>query len=203
MNLSASELRESEAGNDPLALFGRWFAEAQAANITQPEAFLLATATPAGLPAARVVLLRGWDESGFVFFTNYESRKGQELHDNPSAAMVFFWPELGRQVRVEGAVEVVDATASDAYFRARPRGHQLSAWISAQSSVIPSRAVLEQKLTELDQRFTGDVPRPPFWGGYRVRPASIEFWQRRDNRLHDRIRFRRAGETWIRERLAP
>jgi len=203
MNASSGELRESEAGSDPLALFGRWFAEAQAANVTQPEAFTLATTTSDGLPAARVVLLRGWDESGFAFFTNYNSRKGGELRDNPRAALVFFWPELGRQVRIEGGTELLTPAESDAYFRTRPRGHQLSAWISPQSQVIPSREMLEEQLGKLEARFPREVPRPPFWGGYRVRPSSIEFWQTRENRLHDRLRFRREGVGWVRERLAP
>lgn len=197
------ELREEDAGPEPMGLFRRWLDEAVAAGLSQPEAMTLATATPAGLPSARIVLLRGVDEAGFSFFTNYNSRKSHELRDNPRAALVLYWEPLGRQVRIEGTVEVLSAAESDAYFRTRPRGHQLGAWISAQSEVIHGRDVLEQDAQQLAQRYPGEVPRPPFWGGYRVRPDAIEFWQSRENRLHDRLRYRRVAGAWLRERLAP
>jgi pyridoxamine 5'-phosphate oxidase len=199
----AAELRERDAGLDPFALFRRWFDEALAANLVHPEAMTLATATPDGVPAARVVLLRGFDEAGFVFFTNYQSRKGRELAENPRAALLFNWPELGRQVRIEGTVEVVAAGESDAYFRTRPRGHQLAAWISPQSQVIADRQILVDKMLQLTAQFPAEVPRPPFWGGYRIHPHLIEFWQTRENRLHDRLVYRHSPSGWVRERLAP
>ncbi len=197
-------LREADAGPDPLALFRAWFAQAEAAALPQPEAMTLATATPDGRPAARVVLLRGLDERGFVFFTNYRSRKGEELAANPRAALVFFWSELHRQVRVEGRVEPVSAAESDAYFRTRPRGSRVGAWASPQSEVIADRAFLEERARAFAALYPGeDVPRPPHWGGYRVLPEVIEFWQGQPDRLHDRLRYRREGPAWVRERLAP
>jgi pyridoxamine 5'-phosphate oxidase len=200
---TVTELREEDAGLDPFALFRRWFAEAVSANLALPEAMTLATATSNGVPSARVVLLRGFDEAGFVFFTNYQSRKGRELAENPRASLLVHWPELGRQLRIEGGVERVSAEESDSYFRTRPRGNQLAAWISPQSEVISDRQTLLDKVQQLAMQYPGDVPRPPFWGGYRVRPQVIEFWQTRENRLHDRLRYRQTSAGWVRERLAP
>jgi pyridoxamine 5'-phosphate oxidase len=197
-------LREESAGPDPLALFRAWFAEAQAARLPMPEAMALATATADGRPAARMVLLRGLDERGFVFFTNYHSRKGAELAANPRAALLFYWAALERQVRVEGRVEAVGADESDAYFRTRPRGSRVGAWASPQSEVIPDRGFLEERARAFSERYPGEeVPRPPNWGGLRVVPEVIEFWQGQPDRLHDRLRYRREGPGWVRERLAP
>jgi pyridoxamine 5'-phosphate oxidase len=197
-------LREADASLDPLAQFRTWLAQAEAAALPLPEAMTLATATPDGKPSARMVLLRGLDERGFVFFTNYQSRKGNELAINPRAALVFYWPELDRQVRVEGLVEQVSSAESDAYFRTRPRGSRLGAWASPQSEVIPARAFLEDQARQAAERFPNEeVPRPPHWGGLRVLPDVIEFWQGQPDRLHDRLRYRREGSAWVRERLAP
>jgi pyridoxamine 5'-phosphate oxidase len=198
-------LVETEVDPDPFRQFGAWFAEARAANVYQPDAMTLATATADGRPSARVVLLRGLDGRGFTFFTNYDSRKGAELAANPRSALVLYWAELHRQVRVEGPVEVVSAAESDAYHQTRPRGSQLSAWASPQSEAIRGRGVLEERVAELARRFEGQpVPRPPRWGGYRVVAETIEFWQGRENRLHDRLRYRRGpGGGWEIVRLAP
>ena len=164
----------------------------------------LATATPEGRPSARIVLLRGYDERGFTLFTNYESRKGRELHSNPHAALVFHWHELERQVRIEGQAQRVSAQESDAYFQSRPVLSRLSAWASRQSDVIPSRQSLEASCKALEVRYPdGQIPRPEFWGGYRVVPESVEFWQGRPNRLHDRLRYRREHGGWVIERLSP
>jgi pyridoxamine 5'-phosphate oxidase len=163
----------------------------------------VATADAAGRPSARIVLLRGWDERGFVFFTNYESRKGREAEANPYASLLFFWDVLEREVRIDGRIERLADAESDAYFERRPRGHRLSAWASPQSRVVPDRATLERAMDDAERRFAGDVPRPPHWGGYRVVPDSIEFWQGRRNRVHDRLVYRRAAGDWTRERLAP
>ena len=199
-------LSEADLDADPLRQFARWMNEAIQANLIEPNAMTLATSTPDGRPSARMVLLKGFDEHGFVFYTNYESRKGRELTGNPFAALVIFWVEMERQVRIEGRIERVTAEQSDRYFASRPQGSQLGAVVSAQSQVIPNRGVLEQRLRELETEYAGkDIPRPAHWGGFRVVPASIEFWQGRQNRLHDRLRFRRdgVGDPWIVERLSP
>jgi pyridoxamine 5'-phosphate oxidase len=180
---------------DPLEQFQRWFAEAGT------EVVALATATADGAPSARMVLLKGADQRGFTFFTNYESRKGRELAENPRAALLFHWP--GRQVRVEGVVERVGAEESDAYWASRPRGAQLAAATSRQSEPIESREALETEVSTLDAQVTGDVPRPANWGGYRLVPESYEFWEHRDDRMHDRLRFRREGTGWSAELLSP
>lgn len=196
--------REEDCLPDPFQQFDAWFRIALEAEIPDVNAAALATCTPDGRPSNRMVLLKGADPRGFVFFTNYLSRKARELDANPHAALCIFWAPLERQVRVEGVVEKVSVAESDDYHRSRPRGSQLGAWCSVQSEVIPSRAVLEQRLAELEKQFENkEVPRPPNWGGYRLIPESIEFWQGRVNRLHDRIRFRRSDSQWIRERLAP
>jgi pyridoxamine 5'-phosphate oxidase len=195
-------LDEAEVDPDPLRQFGVWFDEAAEAGVRAPEAMALATATSDGRPSVRMVLLKGFDERGFVFFTGYESRKGTELAANPRAALLFYWDPLGRQVRVEGPVERVSEAESDAYFATRPRGAQISASVSPQSRVVESRASLEALATRLEAE-SGDIPRPPTWGGYRVTPETYELWQHRANRLHDRLRYRRDGDHWRIERLAP
>ena len=203
-NYSLGGLSESEAGDDPFALFRTWFDQALAAGIAEPNAFVLATANEHGVPAARLVLLKALDDRGFTFFTNYDSRKGREMDANPHVAMVFPWHALERQVRIEGTVEKVTAAESDEYFANRPLGSRLGAWASAQSAVIPDREFLERRHAELKEKYPdGNVPRPPNWGGYRVLPTAIEFWQGRPSRLHDRILFTRRNGTWIKERLAP
>jgi pyridoxamine 5'-phosphate oxidase len=198
-------LDEKQAHTDPFEQFRSWLDQAVAAQLPQPYGMTLATATPAGKPSARMVLLRGFDARGFQFFTNYESRKANELAANPQAALVFYWAELDRQVRVEGQVEKLTQAESDAYFQTRPRGSRLGAWASPQSRVIAQREELDHRMDELVEKYADDtIPRPPFWGGYRLIPDVIEFWQGRPNRLHDRLRYRRNREqTWILERLAP
>ena len=199
------ELVESEVARDPLAQFAAWLDEAlHADGIVEPNAVTVATVGEGARPSLRVVLLRGYDERGFVFFTNYESRKGRELAGHPDAAMLFYWAGLERQVRIEGSVARLDATESDAYFAKRPRGHRLSAWASPQSRSVTGRDVLEERMREADARFAGDdVPRPSYWGGYRLAPSYYEFWQGRRNRVHDRIAYERAGAQWNVVRLAP
>jgi pyridoxamine 5'-phosphate oxidase len=198
-------LVEADVDPDPMVQFGRWFDDAEAADLVEPSAMTLATATAEGVPSARMVLLRGVDQRGFVFYTNYESRKAAELAANPRAALVFWWGELQRQIRVEGPVERTSQQESAAYFRTRPLGSRLSAWASPQSRVIPGRAVLDQRVAELAAGHPdGDIPLPPFWGGYRLVPEVVELWQGRPNRLHDRLRYTRSADgRWQIERLAP
>jgi pyridoxamine 5'-phosphate oxidase len=201
---AATRLDESDVDPNPMRQFARWFGDAHRAELLEPNAMTLATATPDGEPSARIVLLKGADERGFAFFTDYRSRKGQDLEANPRAALVFHWGELERQVRITGAVSRVSREESKTYFRSRPRGSRLGAWTSQQSSVIPSREALEERLGKIAARFDGsDVPLPPHWGGFRVRPDTIEFWQGRESRLHDRIRYVREGGVWRIERLSP
>ena len=198
-------LKESDADPNPIEQFRRWFDEVLAADPHEPNAMTVATTTPDGRPSARIVLLKGFDERGFVFYTNYEGRKSGELETNPYAALVFYWGELERQVRIEGRVSRVSEEESDAYFAGRPRGSQLGAWASEQSRQLQDRSALEERLRELEAEYEGrEVPRPPFWGGYRVEPEVIEFWQGRENRLHDRLVYRRSDDDgWSRERLQP
>jgi pyridoxamine 5'-phosphate oxidase len=198
-------LVEADVDPDPMVQFGRWFDDAEAADLVEPSAMTLATATAEGVPSARMVLLRGVDQRGFVFYTNYESRKAAELAANPRAALVFWWGELQRQIRVEGPVERTSQQESAAYFRTRPLGSRLSAWASPQSRVIPGRAVLDQRVAELAAGHPdGDIPLPPFWGGYRLVPEVVELWQGRPNRLHDRLRYTRSADgRWQIKRLAP
>jgi pyridoxamine 5'-phosphate oxidase len=196
-------LAEPDAERDPLRQFERWFNEALEAKLPLPNAMTLATVSASGAPSARIVLLKGVDHGGFVFFTNYRSRKGRELEARPAACLVFQWSELERQVRIEGAVGKVGAAESDAYFASRPLGARLSAWASAQSEVVADRHVLESSVLEARRRFGDDPPRPPHWGGYRVVPRRVEFWQGRADRLHDRLLYTRAAAGWRIERLAP
>lgn len=198
-------LGEEDVAEDAIVQFGRWWDEAIASKVEEVNAMTLATATSEGEPDARIVLLKDYSEEGFVFFTNYNSQKGAELHQNPKAAMVFFWRELERQVRISGNIEKVAAADSDAYFHSRPLQSRIGAWASPQSTVIPNREELEKRVAGYEQQFAGnEVPRPPHWGGYILKPQKIEFWQGRSNRLHDRIIYRKTvSGNWNRERLAP
>lgn len=198
-------LAEQELAPDPVAQFVRWFEQAEQAGLVEPNAMVVSTADAEGRPSARTVLLKGVDERGFVFFTNYGSRKGTELAANPNAALLFPWHQIDRQVIVTGGVERTGRDETAAYFRTRPHGSQLGAWASEQSSPVASREVLEQRFAELASRYPeGEgVPVPPFWGGYRVIPRSVEFWQGRPNRLHDRLRYTAGPDGWTVERLCP
>jgi pyridoxamine 5'-phosphate oxidase len=197
-------LRKADLLDEPLAQFRRWFDEARDAGLQEPNGMALATVDAAGQPAARTVLLKGVDRRGLSFFTNLDSRKARELAANPQAALLFWWSPQARQVRFEGEIEAVADADADAYFASRPRGSQIGAWASAQSTVIADRAALEAAAQACEARF-GDapVPRPPFWGGFRLVPERVEFWQGRLNRLHDRLRYTRTGDAWQIERLAP
>ena len=199
-----AELDVAVVARDPFEQFRGWLdAALRTAGIVEPNAMTLATVSADGRPAARIVLLRQWDARGFVFFTNYESRKGADLNVHPAAALVFWWGELERQVRIEGMVERVLEVESDAYFASRPRGHRLAAWASHQSAVVPDGETLQRAVTAAEARFPEEVPRPPFWGGYRVVPDRFEFWQGRPNRVHDRIVYSRTSDGWTIARLSP
>jgi pyridoxamine 5'-phosphate oxidase len=203
-NYASQTLDERTALQDPLHQFNRWCDEAMAADVPEPNAMTLATAMVDFKPSARVVLLKGISHGGFVFFTNYMSRKGKELTWNPYASLVFFWPQLERQVRVEGRVEKIPREESEAYFKTRPRGSQIGAWVSRQSSAIENRATLENALVEIEKRFEGhEVETPDRWGGYVVLPQRVEFWQGRPDRLHDRLQYTLEEKRWVMDRLAP
>ncbi|WCM90635.1 pyridoxamine 5'-phosphate oxidase [Acidovorax sp. NCPPB 3576] len=198
-----AELSEDASLADPLAQFDQWLQQALAAQVPEPNAMTLATVGPDLRPSTRIVLVKGYDERGIVWFTNYDSRKGRQLAGNPFAALQFHWVELERVVRIEGTVEKVDAAESDAYFKSRPLDSRIGAWASPQSQVIPGRGVLVANAARYGAQFLLSPPRPPHWGGYRLKPEQWEFWQGRKSRLHDRLRYRAEGDQWVRERLAP
>lgn len=200
----AAELAEADIDKSPFKQFEAWFKAALDAQLFEPNVMTLATANASGRPSARILLLKGFDENGFVFYTNYESKKGKDLLENPQAAMVFFWPELERQVRIEGIITKVSEEASTAYFHSRPKGSQIGAASSPQSTVITDRKPLEDRVEELKETYKDqEVPRPAHWGGYQLKPDHIEFWQGRPSRLHDRITYTLEGDNWIINRLAP
>jgi pyridoxamine 5'-phosphate oxidase len=197
-------LLETDVAADPIVQFDKWWGEAVKSEITEVNAMTLATATADGMPSARIVLLKGYDKNGFVFFTNYQSHKGKAMEQNPNVCSVFFWAALERQIRITGTVEKISAAESDAYFTSRPVGSRIGAWASPQSTVIANRQVIEDSSTKFEQQFAeGNIPRPPHWGGYIVKPVQIEFWQGRPSRLHDRIQYSLHKGTWSIERLAP
>ena len=198
-------MQEEELNPDPFRQFGKWFEDARASGEPMPEAMALATVSAEGAPSVRLVLFKGLHREGFEFFTNFDSRKGLELEANPRAAAVFWWERLRRQVRIEGRVEKVEAERADEYFRTRPRGSQIGAWASHQSRVIPDRAHLKLRVQAIEAKYRGrEVPRPPFWGGFRLVPDNMEFWHGQASRLHDRLRYRRSADnSWVLERLAP
>jgi pyridoxamine 5'-phosphate oxidase len=196
-------LSEEDTAANAIEQFSRWWSEARNSHLHEVNAMTLSTATTDGTPSSRIVLLKGYDARGFVFFTNYDSAKGKELADNPKASLLFFWKELERQVRIDGTVQKVSAFESDVYFKSRPLGSKIGAWASPQSSVISDRKLLENNVAKYEAQFGNDVPRPQHWGGYIVIPNRVEFWQGRSNRLHDRILYRFENGNWIRERLAP
>ena len=199
-----SSLTEESVDPNPIRQFEHWFADAAAAQVPEPNAMTLSTATRDGVPSARIVLLKGVDDRGFVFYTDYRSRKGVELTENPLAALTFLWKEIERQVRITGSVSRVSGEESEAYFRTRPLGSRLGAWASTQSAVIAGRTELEVRLREVSARFAdGDVPLPPHWGGFRVEPDEVELWQGRPSRLHDRLRYARGSAGWSIVRLSP
>jgi pyridoxamine 5'-phosphate oxidase len=200
----SSELLQQDVDQNPMQQFKKWFTDALNAQLYEPNVMTLATADAYGKPSARIVLLKGFDEHGFNFYTNYDSKKGKELQQNPQAALVFFWAELERQIRIEGIVSKLDPEVSTEYFHSRPKGSQIGAMVSPQSQVIPSREALEEQVIEMKQKFAEvEVPRPDHWGGYLVEPQHIEFWQGRPSRLHDRISYDLVDGVWIINRLAP
>lgn len=197
-------LLESDAATDPFAQFGHWWLEAVESKIDEVNAMTLATSSADGFPSARIVLLKGYDRNGFVFFTNYNSQKGQDIAANPKACLLFFWKELERQVRIDGSIEKISAAESEEYFQSRPVGSRIGAWCSPQSTVIPDRSLLDKNVDFYSNKFNAQiVPRPDHWGGYIVKPTAIEFWQGRSSRLHDRLRYSKIAEAWKIERLAP
>ncbi len=203
---TSKKIRIQDFDPNPIQQFASWFEEALNSSVKEPNAMTLATASKLGRPAARIILLKGFDENGFIFYTSYKSRKGKELEENPYTALVFFWKELQRQVRIEGSVEKISKRKSAKYFQSRPKSSQIGAWASAQSQVIKNREVLERNVESLEIRYAEEtaLPKPPNWGGYLVNPTLIEFWQGQPSRLHDRIRYtKKRGNKWIIERLAP
>jgi len=202
---SKASLDISDVNKDPIGQFDKWFKEALAAGIPEPNAFTLSTISEGGRPSARIVLLKGLDQRQFVFYTNYQSQKGKELDSNPACALTFFWPELERQVRIEGIATRVQESTSEQYFQSRPRGSQIGAWASPQSSVIANREILEAREREMEKKYDGMslLPKPKQWGGFSITPVEIEFWQGRASRLHDRVVYYLADEQWTIHRLAP